>query len=277
MVSVAHAQGIYARDQNIAPAYEGWYENSDGSFTLMFGYFNRNLEEVIDVPTGPDNNVEPGGPDQGQPTHFFPRRNRYVFTINVPKDFGKREVVWSLTVHGKTEKAYASLRPEYIIDRKIMMLDGGSVGRLLGNEDQNRPPVLRIEGTERRSVRVGEPLTLAAVATDDGIPNRRVGSREPVVWGGSLRVAWYVYRGAGAVTFEPEQLRVFPDPKLGSPFDPPPIWQPLPKDGRSIVQATFKAPGDYVLRVMAHDGGLGTYEEVRVRVDEAFAGGEASR
>ena len=66
------AQQSYATGQNIAPAYEGWERNDDGSFNLVFGYMNRNWEEVIDVPVGPENRIEPGGPDQGQPTHFYP-------------------------------------------------------------------------------------------------------------------------------------------------------------------------------------------------------------
>ena len=58
--------------QNIAPVYEGFETNPDGSFHLLFGYYNRNWEEQIDVPVGPENYLEPGGPDLGQPTHFFP-------------------------------------------------------------------------------------------------------------------------------------------------------------------------------------------------------------
>ena len=76
-------------DRAISPAYEGWWPNDDGSFTMFFGYMNSNWEEEFDVPVGPDNHIEPGGPDQGQPTHFYPRRNMFLFTIRVPKDFGE--------------------------------------------------------------------------------------------------------------------------------------------------------------------------------------------
>jgi hypothetical protein len=269
LVSPTSGQSQYSSGQNVAPSFDGWYPNPDGSFTLVFGYFSRNMEEIVDIPVGPTNAVEPGGPDLGQPTHFFPRRNRYVFRVTVPKDFDKKEIVWTLTVHGKTEKAFASLRPEYTIDTQIMMLDGGSVGRLLGNEDQNTPPVVKVD-TSHRTVRVGEPLSLVAYATDDGIPNRKgPGSREPVVWGGGLRAAWYVYRGSGPVTFEPEQLRVFSDPKLGSPFAPKWVPTPLPPDGKTTVKVIFAAPGEYVLRVIVHDGGLGTTENVPITVTPA--------
>ena len=67
-VSFAPAQSP-ARGQNIAPAYEGFWKNADGSFDLLFGYYNRNWEEEIDVPIGPGNFLSPGTPDQGQPTH----------------------------------------------------------------------------------------------------------------------------------------------------------------------------------------------------------------
>src|SRR5882672_12885161 len=106
--------------QNIAPSFEGWEQNPDGTFNMVFGYFNRNWEEQPDVPIGPDNNVEPGGPDQGQPTHFFPRRNKLVFRVRVPKDFGDKELVWTLTVNGKTERAYATLKTNYIIEKRIL-------------------------------------------------------------------------------------------------------------------------------------------------------------
>src|SRR5262245_14818196 len=83
----ASAQTAFPSGQNIAPVYEGWEQNPDGSFNFLFGYFNRNFEEEIDVPIGPDNTIEPGAPDQGQPTHFYPRRSRFIFRIRVPKDF----------------------------------------------------------------------------------------------------------------------------------------------------------------------------------------------
>jgi len=70
-------QGAMASGQNIAPVYEGWEPNPDGSFNLVFGYLNRNWEEEIDLPIGPGNTVDPGGPDQGQPSHFLPRRSRF--------------------------------------------------------------------------------------------------------------------------------------------------------------------------------------------------------
>src|SRR5439155_27053965 len=93
----------YSSGQNVSPAYEGWEQNGDGSFNFLFGYMNRNWEEEIDVAVGPDNDIQPGGPDRGQPTRFLPRRNRFVFRVRVPADFGSREMIWTLTTKGKTE------------------------------------------------------------------------------------------------------------------------------------------------------------------------------
>jgi hypothetical protein len=171
----ASAQVSLPTGQNIAPAYEGWEQNPDGSFNLVFGYFNRNWEEEIDLPIGPNNNIEPGGADQGQPTHFFPRRNRFLFRIRVPKDFGKRELVWTLTSHGQTERAYGTLKPDYFIDDIVIMNNNGAGGAGGGSGDTigNKAPVLKVDGEKTRRISVGQPIILTAFASDDGKPKPR--------------------------------------------------------------------------------------------------------
>src|SRR3954467_10559865 len=84
------------RGASITPAYEGWYKNDDGSFSLLIGYYNRNSKEAVTIPIGPNNKMEPGDPDQGQPTYFEPGRNWGVFVIKVPKDFGKQSIKWTI-------------------------------------------------------------------------------------------------------------------------------------------------------------------------------------
>ena len=79
--SVAAQRLTYSSGQNVSPAYEGWEEDVDGSRYFLFGYMNRNWEETPTVPVGPDNAMEPAGPDQGQPTRFLPRRNRFEKAI----------------------------------------------------------------------------------------------------------------------------------------------------------------------------------------------------
>src|SRR5438067_11641618 len=144
----AGAQLTYSRGQIVSPAYEGWERNDDGSFNLLFGYMNSNWEEEIDVPIGPGNNIEPGGPDQGQPTHLLPRRNRFVFRVRVPKDFGEKEMIWTLTTKGKTEKAYASLKTDYRLENIDLMSETGALGAGSSSPEtrSNQPPVTHIEG-----------------------------------------------------------------------------------------------------------------------------------
>src|SRR5712691_10283651 len=92
------AQVRYARGQDVAPAFEGWERNPDGTYSIVFGYLNRNYEEEVDVPIGPNNSVDLGGDDRGQPTHFYPRRQRFIFKVQVPKDWdNNRKVAWTLT------------------------------------------------------------------------------------------------------------------------------------------------------------------------------------
>src|SRR6187397_1897589 len=155
----------YSSGQNISPAFEGWEKNEDGTFNFLFGYMNRNWEEEIDVPIGPDNNIQPAGPDQGQPTHFLPRRNRYMSRVRVPADFGDKEMVWTLTTKGKAEKAFATLRADYFTDNVVIASETGSLGAGASSPTirANKPPETKIEGEKTRTVKVGVPLAVTAV------------------------------------------------------------------------------------------------------------------
>lgn len=302
----AQTRLMYRSGQSVHPAYEGWWPNDDGSFTLWFGYMNSNWEEEFDIPVGPDNHFafsEPGElddlevdafdsstADQGQPTHFYPRRNPFLFTIRVPEDFGEQELVWTLTTHGRTNRAYASLRPDYRIDPQVISTEvGGAFGSLDDRLRTNEPPDLEVDGSARRSVKVGNPLTLEAFADDpDDYPARsdrptrgappktleqlydpdRVGS---VVAAGApgLRLSWTVFRGpARHVTFEPEQLKAWMDSRVwaNSPWSPPYVLPEVPADNRWETRVTFDEPGEYVLRAVASDGSHFNYENVTVQV-----------
>jgi hypothetical protein len=103
VIALAVQSLSYSSGQNVSPAYEGWEVGADGQKYFVFGYMNRNWVEEIDVPIGPDNSFNIGGADQGQPTHFLPRRNRFTFRVPVPAGFGDTdELVWTLTTQGKT-------------------------------------------------------------------------------------------------------------------------------------------------------------------------------
>jgi autonomous glycyl radical cofactor GrcA len=312
----AQARFTYSTGQTISPAYEGWMPNDDGSATMYFGYMNSNWLQEFDIPIGPENSIDPGGPDQGQPTHFFPRRNPFLFTIRVPKDFGKKELVWTIASNGKTEHAYASLRADYEIDKQVMSTEvGGDLGSLRDELRTNIPPELTVEGAKQRSVKVGQPLTLQALAKDpDNLPARRGGGRGQASRGGAaapsgdgrgsapagataaaaaapapaaaapvfrptsslaarsgpgLRLSWIVYRGkADTVRFSPDQMKTWMDTRVysNSPWSPPYVIPEPPPDGKWVVQATFQEPGTYVLRAVASDGSLFTYDSVTVTV-----------
>jgi hypothetical protein len=164
----------YTRGQPLYPAYEGWTENPDGSFNMLFGYMNENWEQELELPVGSDNQFSPGRPDQGQPTHFYPRRNRYVFEVQVPRDFEEDdELVWTLRANGAEYRAYGTLRPDLFTDNVIIMSETGALGAGASNPEirANIPPMIELEGGVERSVRVGETLRLAAVVTDDGQPS----------------------------------------------------------------------------------------------------------
>lgn len=267
VVAVAGATAIsgqhaFAHGQNVAPAFEGWEPNADGSFNMVFGFFNRNCEETLHIPIGPDNNIEPGGPDRGQPTRFFPRRGKFIFKVRVPSDFGTNELVWTLTAHGKTEKAYATLRPEYILDKRIVMMNENSYGQRFG-EGENQYPIVDVAGGAHRTVKVGEGLLLSAHASDDGLPLPRGGrdaSKEPLLVAG-----WLLYRGNDAhVAFDPEQ--VDPDFRRRETCGSVPPARGLPPDGTFTVTATFREPGTYVVRALVRDRGLKTTRDVTVTV-----------
>lgn len=282
MPGVARAQS-YDRGQQVWPAFEGWEKNEDGTFNLVFGYMNDNWEEELDVPIGADNSFSPGPADQGQPTHFLPRRNRFIFRVKVPKDFGDKELVWTLNTRGKPQKAYGSLRLDLLIENVDIMSETGALGAGSSNPElrADKAPVVKIDGPKTLTAKVGQPLQLTAVVTDDGIPRVRAipperarqamripPYRPTVAKNLGLHLAWFVYRGAGSVEFDPPQIKVWEDTRVGTNSPWAPVWvaPPVPADGRYQARVTFSEPGTYVLRARADDGALTGDEDVTVTV-----------
>ena len=307
VAAVPHAQNLtYAKGQNVSPAYEGWEQDSAGRKFFVFGYMNRNWQEELDVPVGTDNRFTTGTPDQGQPTHFLPRRNRFVFRVPVPAAFTEKdEMVWSLTVKGKTEQAFASLRLDYMIDDVVRASETGALGAGSSSPEvrANTPPVLEVQGPRRIEVRVGQPVPLVVTVRDDGVPKARaIGAGAAVENAGSatnlsatnraqveglrarrlmlpparvtvgknvgLHVSWFVYRGVGQVRFEQDQIASWEDTRTGgnSPWAPHWVAPPLPADGKLATTAWFSTPGEYVLRSRADDGALTTDQQIIVVV-----------
>src|SRR5271169_1370198 len=149
----------------ITGAFEGWFPNPDGTFSLLLGYYNRNLKQTIEIPIGPNNRIEPGGPDQGQPTHFLPARQWGVFTITVPKDFGEKKLTWTLVANGKTTVIPVSLHPQYEV--QPFLEASGNTPPFIGFSAEG-PFVQGPRGQSRDLVAtVSDPLTLAIWVADD--------------------------------------------------------------------------------------------------------------
>ena len=257
---VAGAQIRYDRGQNVAPAFEGWEANPDGSYSMVFGYLNRNYQEEVDIPIGPNNMISVGGQseiDQGQPTHFYPRRQRFVFKVTVPKGFGaSQRVVWTLISRGKTNQAKGWLQPEWELnDGVISENNGGGVP-----DPKNKVP--SISGDSNLSIVLGATAELSVTATDDGLPLARAGrvsvapapGAAPGAAGADslkqgVKISWTLYRGPGQVSFDPD----------ASPLE---FGKPVNLTSR----ATLSAPGVYVLRATATDGQLFSYHHVKVTV-----------
>lgn len=278
----------FLHGEPVWPAFEGWQENPDGTFSFLFGYMNENWEEQPIVAVGDNNYFSPGEADQGQPTNFLPRRNRFTFEVTVPSDWGDRELVWTLNINGVEAKAYATLKQEYLVDNMIIASETGSLGIGTSSPESrsNTPPELTIQGDEVRNVRVGEPLTLRTQVVDDGLPRTRGGSSrsesallrtmfrapaKPTVNKiNGLYLSWNVYRGEGGVSFDPPQTKVWEDTRVSANSPWGSLWLPpeIPEDGMVEVTATFDEPGSYVLWNRADDGGLYNDGYITVNVSE---------
>ena len=219
------ADPVRESGQSVTGAFEGWYQNPDGTYSLLMGYFNRNSTQTLDIPVGPNNRIEPGGPDQGQPTHFLTRRQWGVFRVVVPKDFGNKKLTWTIVANGQTTSIPMHLNPLYVVEP---FKDAGN---------GNTPPVVRFapdgpaltgppQGIAKTlTTKLSTPLPLSLWVTDDR-PAR--GGR------GGATLSWSKFRGPGTVTFENAR------PTAGD-------------QGKTETSVKFDAAGEYVLRAQAND------------------------
>jgi len=261
---------------NIYPAYEGWYQNADGTYTLLIGYYNRNKKEVLDIPIGPENKIEPGGPDQGQPTHFEVGRGWGTIAIKVPKDFGDKKLVWTLTANGKT------------VTVPFGVVKGYQIEPFLDAAMGNKPPVIKF--SETGQALTGPPQPLSAAAVVNGVVGEAVpltywvtddGNEEPPTAGSAAappptgaapqgpprrpRVSTTMtkYRGPGEIKFADNTPAIEKD--------------------KVSTTATFSLPGEYIIRIEGNDssgvGGGGfqccwTTAYIKVNVKAAGTGGK---
>jgi hypothetical protein len=261
-------QTVRERGSSVTPAFEGWYHEKDGSQRVLVGYFNRNTKQEFDIQPGPDNRVEPGGPDMGQPTHFSPGRQWGVFTIKLPKDFGDRKLTWTIVANGFTNSIPLHTKSDYLVEPFEDAANKNTPPMI-----KFRPDALAFTGpptsiAEHLTAVVGTPLPLIVWASDEGpkinvpepgrgrargrgrgsdaagagddTPGR--GGRGAATARGEftppppLALTWTMFRGPGPVKFEN------PKPSIDKE-----------QNGKASTTATFSAPGDYLLRVQGND------------------------
>jgi hypothetical protein len=245
------------RGASVTPALEGWYRNADGTSTILIGYMNRNQSETFDVPVGPNNSIEPGGPDYGQPTRFELGRNYGVFSLTVPKDFGAKRLTYTISVNNQPQTITLGLPSGYQIEP------------FLRNDTGNTPPVVKLDpnGPELKgpplgpaqtlTATVGQPITLTLYATDKGntisqdpsapattAATARGGRQTPIT------VTWYKHRGPAGNTlkFDPVTPLVAADAEAVKLFQKPGDFT-----GKATTTATFNEPGEYWLRAQIND------------------------
>jgi hypothetical protein len=261
------AQERFTSGQNVAPVFEGWVRNADGSFDFYYGYLNRNWTEEPSIPTGPANTFSPGPADREQPTYFYPRRNQSVFKVSVPKDWGpKTELIWTLTVNGKTDQAFGWLKPEWEIDALLIARNAGNQGGRTPEEIfANKPPSVAVDPVQ--TVTLPNALKLTTSVSDDALPTplpKRTPGRglatltavpapmnvptytAPLVPRNDLSVRWILYRGPAKVTFDPPGYQIVKADEGKK--------EEGKRSGKAVTTATFAEPGTYVLRAIAADG-----------------------
>jgi hypothetical protein len=247
----AHAAG-----QGVTPAFEGWFHNADGTYSIMVGFYNRNLKQVVDVPIGPDNNIQPGGPDMGQPTHFPAGRGWGPFTITVPKDFGTKELVWTLTANGRTNKVPLNIKDLWEISPYIDALNNTPPWLAFQSLDEAGPMSQGQKSlVTKRTAKVGVPLDLTVYVADDGVMSP---GRNPPK--DLITLAWSELRspdGADPVKFSEEKPKV-------EKVDVKKMPKAAVFAGKATTTATFTDPGEYTLYLAVNDasgvGGGGGFQ-----------------
>ncbi len=233
----------------VAPFFDGWYQNPDGTVTFSFGYSNLNREEVIEIPLGQDNMITPKEYDGRQPTSFPPvvadstegsatrrDRERGVFTVTVPAGFGS-DIVWTLRNRGQTFSVPGRAKTGAYQLRWPMAM--GSVPPLL-RFTPDGPSGRGPSGIEADPVQtsVGAPLALTIWITDDSVREK---DPVPIATKGAAKAAinviWQKHSGPGPVVFSPPKV---PIAELAA---------------TAMTSATFTQPGQYVIRVRADNFG----------------------
>jgi len=236
---------------SVTPSFDGWYDNPDGSHNYVIGYMNRNAEQELDIPIGPNNRIEPGGPDMGQPTHFLTRRRFGVFIITVPKETPKtQKLTWSLTVNGVTNSVPMYTHTDYNLtpmksseESPDGTFNEPPVLKLAPNGPSFQGPGISVAKAIPRTATVGVPMPLDLFVDDDAKyssgGNAPMRSGQPPV---NATIA--KYRGPGDIKIADARAK-FEATKGGKPGEP--------YTGKASTTVTFSQPGDYMLHVTIND------------------------
>jgi hypothetical protein len=271
------SQTIRERGSSVTGAFEGWYYGKDGATYALVGYFNRNSKQEFDIPVGPNNRIEPGGPDLGQPTHFLPGRQWGVFSVKLPKDLGTKRLAWTIVANGFTNTITLHTQADYIVEPYEDAANKNTPPKIKfdpSGEVFTGPPN-GIAATHNATVDV--PLELTAWVTDEGpkinIPEntgRGRGRGRGAAAGGrgdaaaEPDAAGRGARGRGAADGRGANPEFTPPPRLALTwskfrgpgdvkFDAAKPTIDVEHEGKATTNATFAAPGDYILRLEGND------------------------
>ena len=223
--------------QTITPAYEGWYANPDGTINLSWGYFNRNAEEPLDIPVGARNQMSPGGPDLGQPTHFLPGRHRGVFVVTVPADFGDNEINWTIDFRDTSVSIPSHTHRDWVLDAVNGAASGNTPPKIGFGSSMPESQGPRGATTGPLTVGVGQPLEVSVGVSDDGLTRRNLSQQREIEEEErpQITLSWSKYRGPGQVSFDESDIEV------------------MELTGTATTTATFAEPGDYIVHALVTD------------------------
>jgi hypothetical protein len=225
-------------NQPIYPAYDGFLQNPDGSYTLAFAYFSHNAETVTVAP-GVQNSFNPSPGDRQQPITFKPGHWRFQCVMVVAPDFDGK-LRWTVTYGGVTTGT-----SEHMLQSNWNLVEGAAELRQIDFAKApkgvclNRAPQVRVLGssgggrgkpaTLAVGASVGERFSLFGSVNDEGLPRT-----------GKLAIVWKQLNGPGTATFE--------------------------NAAAARTRARFSAPGSYELELTATDGELSASTRVVITV-----------
>lgn len=253
----------------LVPFMEGWFDNGDGTYTISYGYLDRNPEPMY-IPIGPDNTLDPANFNGMQPTRFETGHQRGIFTVTVSAEQARSDIWWRLTANGEqTEVPGRITSGTYELDTRPR--PHGTVAPVIRFEPDG-PATQNPHGmvwSRVPTVRVGELLPITVHVEDVSVrdpDDRRF--REPL----DISLSYFTHQAPGDVAIEwvahPDNPSAPPPPagRAGGAGDgatagggtgrggaaPRADRQTIEgPGGTSMVQARFPMAGEWVIRIQA--------------------------